>query len=89
MEFMFFALCVCIFVVSLLTFLVTFAAIWLVLHKPYEKAEENKPKTPVSPKKEVSEAEKQRILQEQKRREEEWNNFFSYTGDVQTKKGGD
>ncbi len=54
-----------------------------------KKDSENKPEAPIAPKKEVNEAEKERVFREQQRRAEEWNNFFSYTGDVQTKKGGD
>ena len=89
MDYVILALCICSFVVNMLTFIATLAVISLILHKFYEKIEGSKPKTPAAPKKEVSEAEKQRILQEQQRKAEEWNNFFSYTGDVQTKKGGD
>lgn len=89
MDYIILALCICSFVVNMLTFIAMLAVISLILHKLDKKTEENKPKTPVAPKKEASEAEKQRILQEQQRRLEEWNNFLSYTGDVQTKKGGD
>ena len=89
MDFAILILCACNLFANMLAFFAMLAAISLILHMFDKKTEENKPKTPVAPKKEVSEAEKQRILQEQQRKAEEWNNFFSYTGDVQTKKGGD
>ena len=89
MDFAILILCACNIFANMLTFIAMLAVISLILHKFDKKTEENKPKTPVAPKKEVSEAERQRIEREMQRRAEEMNNFFSYTGDVQTKKGGD
>lgn len=86
MELAILILCACNIFANMLVFTAIIAATWLVLHKKGNKAE---PEVPVVPKKEVSEEVKQRIEREMKRRAEEMNNFFSYSGDTQTKKGGD
>ncbi len=86
MEIAILILCACNIFANVLVFTAIIAATWLVLHG---KGNQIKPEVHATPKKEVSEAEKQRIQQEMQRRAEEINNFFSYTGDVQTKKGGD
>lgn len=86
MEFAILILCACNIFANMLVFTAIIAATWLVLHKKSNKAESE---VPVVPKKEVSEEVKQRIEREMKRRAEEMNNFFSYSGDTQTKKGGD
>ncbi len=86
MDFAILILCACNIFANMLVFTAIIAATWLVLHK---KGNKNEPEAPDTPKKQINESERQRILQGQQRRAEEWNNFFSYAGDVQTKKGGD
>lgn len=86
MDFAILILCACNIFANMLVFTAIIAAIWLMLHK---KGNKNEPKAPDTPKKQINEAERQRVEREMQRRAEEMNNFFSYTGDTQTKKGGD
>ena len=81
-------LCACNVFVGVLIFLAVVAMAWFMCRSG-EKSTDTKHCTPSQPKKELSEAEKERIRQKNERQEEEWNNFFRYTGDTQTKKGGD
>ena len=86
MDFAILILCACNIFANMLVFTAIIAATWLVLHK---KGNKNEPQVSDTPKKQINEAERQRVEREMQRRAEEMNNFFSYTGDVQTKKGGD
>ena len=75
-------MCVCSFFVSVLTFFTVITLGTVVVKRGKQAVKTDLPK------KEVPEAEKERIKREAKRKEDEWNNFFSYSGETQTKRGG-
>jgi hypothetical protein len=75
-------MCACNLFVSVIIIYAVLTVGWAIVRR------DEQPQKPELPKKEVSEAEKVRIEREAKRKEEEWNNFFRYTGETQTKRGG-